>query len=145
MLLDGKPVRTPRKAPLVLPNAALAEAIAEEWRGQGERIDPETMPLTRLANSASTAWPAREAAVIDDISTMPAPISSATAPRGRRAWSSARRRHWEPILAWAKRDLGAPMRLAEGVMHVEQPQASLDGIKKHLANSTRGASPRSMS
>ena len=35
LLLDGKPVRTPGKAPFVLPNAALAQAIAEEWRGQG--------------------------------------------------------------------------------------------------------------
>ncbi len=51
-LLDGKPVRTPGKAPLVLPTLALAEAVADEWRAQGERIDPATMPLTKLANSA---------------------------------------------------------------------------------------------
>ena len=29
--LDGRPVRTPAKAPLVLPSAALAAAIAAEW------------------------------------------------------------------------------------------------------------------
>src|SRR2546422_11698663 len=51
VLLDGKSVRTPGKAAFLLPNAALAEAVAEEWRGQGARIDPATMPLTRLANS----------------------------------------------------------------------------------------------
>jgi hypothetical protein len=51
VLLDGKPVRTPGKAPFVVPNKALAEAIGDEWRGQGARIDPATMPLTRLANS----------------------------------------------------------------------------------------------
>ena len=49
--LDGKPVRTPGKAQLILPNAAAAEAVAAEWRAQGERVDPETMPLTKLANS----------------------------------------------------------------------------------------------
>src|SRR4051812_10208375 len=50
--LDGRRVKTPAKADLVLPSEAAAEAIAEEWRAQGEEIDPRTMPLTRLVNSA---------------------------------------------------------------------------------------------
>src|SRR4029078_23188 len=50
--LDGKKGRTPGKAPLGLPTRELAEAIAQEWREQGERIDPTTMPLTKLVNSA---------------------------------------------------------------------------------------------
>ena len=56
--LDGKTVRTPGKAELVLPTRALADAVAEEWRAQGERIDPATMPLTKLANSAIDGVPA---------------------------------------------------------------------------------------
>src|SRR5262249_20897014 len=46
ILLDGRPVRTPRKLQLVVPTRALAEAIAEEWAAQGERVDPSTMPLS---------------------------------------------------------------------------------------------------
>ena len=67
LLLDGKAVRTPGKALLLLRTCALAEAIAAEWRGQGERIDPSTMPLTRLANSAIDGVEGREAAVVGDI------------------------------------------------------------------------------
>ena len=67
LLLDGKPVRTPAKAQLLLPARALAEAVAEEWRAQGERIDPAAMPLTKLANSAIDGVAGREEAVIDDI------------------------------------------------------------------------------
>ena len=52
ILLDGRPVRTPGRVPLALPNARLAEAIAEEWNVQGERIDPRAMRLTGLANAA---------------------------------------------------------------------------------------------
>ena len=51
--LDGKPVRTPGRRPLALPTAALAEAVAAEWRAVGETIDPRTMPLTGLANAAT--------------------------------------------------------------------------------------------
>ena len=67
LLLDGKAVRTPGKAPFVLPSRPLAEAIAEEWRAQGERIDPSTMPLTRLANSVIDGVKGREQAVVGDI------------------------------------------------------------------------------
>ncbi|MBU6253489.1 MAG: ATPase, partial [Alphaproteobacteria bacterium] len=52
VLLDGRPVRTPARAPLLLPNAKLAEAVAAEWSAQGEEIRPQDMPLTGLANAA---------------------------------------------------------------------------------------------
>ena len=50
--LDDRPVRTPGRVPLALPTAALAEAVAGEWRAVGEMIDPRAMPLTGLANAA---------------------------------------------------------------------------------------------
>ncbi|MFX7792738.1 ATP12 family protein, partial [Acinetobacter baumannii] len=49
--LDDKPVRTPGRARLSLPNAALADAIADEWRAVGDTLDPRAMPLTGLANA----------------------------------------------------------------------------------------------
>jgi chaperone required for assembly of F1-ATPase len=58
LLLDNKPVRTPAKRELALPTRALAEAVATEWKAQGERIDPATMPLTRLANRWVSEHPA---------------------------------------------------------------------------------------
>ena len=92
LLLDGKPVRTPAKKQLVLPTRALADAVAAEWEAQKVRIDPVTMPLTRLANSAIDGVAGREADVRADIVSMPAAISSATARRARRNWSVVRRR-----------------------------------------------------
>lgn len=50
--LDGRPVRTPGRAALVLPTPALAHAVAAEWRAVGDTIDPRAMPLTGLANAA---------------------------------------------------------------------------------------------
>ncbi|HSC19794.1 MAG TPA: ATP12 family chaperone protein, partial [Rhizomicrobium sp.] len=55
VLLDGKGVKTPKRALLSLPNLPLAEAVAEEWQGQGETLDTQTMPLTRLAFAAIDA------------------------------------------------------------------------------------------
>jgi chaperone required for assembly of F1-ATPase len=50
--LDGRPVKTPAKAPLILPTEAMAQAVAAEWQAQGELIDPARMPFTGLANAA---------------------------------------------------------------------------------------------
>lgn len=132
LLLDGKPVRTPGKAPLIVPNKALAEEIAAEWEGQGERIDPETMPLTKLANSVIDGVEGREAAVIDDILGYAGSdllCYRAERPEGLVAMQTE---HWDPVLRWAKQDLGAPLKLSEGVMHVAQPQSSLDAIRARL-------------
>jgi chaperone required for assembly of F1-ATPase len=132
VLLDGRPVRTPAKAPFLLPNPALADVIAEEWRGQGARIDPATMPLTRLANSVIDGVKGNEAAVLDDILKYARSDLLCYRAEGPRGLVSLQTEHWDPILAWAKQELGAKMRLAEGVMHVEQPPTSLDAIKKRL-------------
>ena len=50
--LDGRPMRTPHRAPLIVVSAMLAEAIAAEWQAQGDTIDPRAMPMTGLANAA---------------------------------------------------------------------------------------------
>ena len=132
LLLDGRPVRTPGKAPLVLPNRALAETIAEEWRRQGERIDPEMMPLTRLANSVIDGVRGHEDAVIYDILGYAGSDLVCYRAEGPEQLVVLQAKHWEPIVAWATSDLEAPMVLAQGVMPVEQPQASLDAIKRRL-------------
>jgi chaperone required for assembly of F1-ATPase len=132
LLLDGKTVRTPGKALLALPARALADAVAEEWLAQRERIDPATMPLTKLANSAIDGVKGREQAVIDDIVKYAGSdlmCYRAKAPEGLVA---AQAKHWDPVLAWAKATLNAPLKLAEGVVHVTQPQASLERIRAEL-------------
>lgn len=132
LLLDGKKVRTPGKAPLVLPTRELAEAVASEWRGQGERIDPSTMPLTKLANSAIDGVKGREQAVVDDIVNYAGSdllCYRAKAPEGLVAAQGA---HWDKVLAFARDKLKAPLVLAEGVVHVEQPQGSLAKIRREI-------------
>ena len=133
LLLDGKPVRTPGKAPFVVPNKAVAEAIGDEWRGQGTRIDPATMPLTRLANSVIDGVKGHEEAVVGDILNYAGSDLLCYRAEGPKGLAVLQTKHWEPVVAWAKRDLGNPMRLAEGVMHVAQAPASLHAIRERLA------------
>jgi chaperone required for assembly of F1-ATPase len=133
LLLDGKPVRTPGKAHLLLPTLAIAEAVAEEWRAQQDLIDPATMPLTKLANSTIDGVVGREHAVIEDILAYAASDLLCYRADGPQGLIEAQLAQWDPVLDWAKSTLDAPLMLAEGIVHVAQPQASLDRLKESLA------------
>jgi chaperone required for assembly of F1-ATPase len=132
-LLDGKPIRTPGKAPLAVPNQALAEAIAAEWRAQGERIDPRTMPLTKLANSAIDGVEARGEAVIDDILAHARADLLCYRASGPEALRAAQAAQWDTVIAWAKEALHAPLTLTDGIVHVTQPESSIAALRERIA------------
>jgi len=130
--LDGKTVRTPGKATLAVPTRALAEAIAGEWRAQGGHIDPRTMPLTKLANTAIDGIEGRAAAVMDDIMAHARADLLCYRAGGPQGLVDAQAAHWDPVIAWAKDALDAPLALAEGVVHATQPEPSMAQIRKRL-------------
>ena len=125
ILLDGRPVKTPARRALAAPNSALAQALAAEWDAQRDVIDPARMPLTRLANT-----------IIDGVVEAPAPVAAeverylacdlvfyrAPAPAGLVARQAAA---WDPVLAWARDELGARFTLAEGIIFVAQSPDAL--------------------
>ncbi|MEM6306568.1 MAG: ATP12 family protein [Pseudomonadota bacterium] len=131
--LDGRSVKTPAKRPLVVPTLDLAQAIAHEWEAQEEKVDPLTMPFTRAANAA-----------LDKVTQQQAEVASLIADYGAsdllcyRAGQPAdlvrRQAHaWDPILDWAQDTLGVRMILAEGVMHVDQPDDSIHRLRAAVA------------
>jgi len=132
VLLDGRPVKTPGRRPLAVPLPAAAEILAAEWEAQRERIDPATMPMTRLVNTVIEAIADDPAPVRDDIGRY-----VETDLLFYRAGSPERlvqrqREGWDPILDWAKDSFGGRFVLAEGVMHVAQPPASVEAFRTWL-------------
>ena len=123
--LDGRGARTPGKRPLVAPTRAVAELIAAEWAGQGETIEPMSMPATRLANSAIDG-------VADALDATRAAIAAyadadlvcyrAEAPA---ALVALQAEAFDPALAWARDRLGARFVTTVGLAHVAQPEAAL--------------------
>lgn len=133
VLLDGKPARTPGRLPLALPSRELAEAVAGEWREQGETIDAATMPLTRLANSTIDGVIPRSAEVAGDAAryaTSDLICYRAEYPAGLVV---LQKRHWDPVLAWIARELGLQFRTGVGIGHVAQPEATLREVERIVA------------
>jgi chaperone required for assembly of F1-ATPase len=125
VVLDGKPVRTPARGVLAAPTRPLAEVIAAEWEGQRDVIDPARMPLTRLINSIIDGVSVSQGAVADEIAAYLGAdllFYRAEAPPGL---VQRQAQQWDPILGWARDALGARFVLAEGVMHVAQPDHAL--------------------
>lgn len=130
ILLDGRRVMTPAKSPLLLPNAALAEAVAAEWQAQDGEIDPATMPMTRRANAALDKVAVQHAEVADMLSeyaTSDLLCHRAAAPRELAAEQA---RAWDPLLDWLARRHRARLVVTEGVMPVSQPAESLQSLRK---------------
>jgi chaperone required for assembly of F1-ATPase len=128
--LDGRPVRTPGRKPLVAPSAALAEAIAAEWRAQGDRVDPHRMPQTRLASTALDLVPGRRPAVVDEIAAYAGTdllCYRADAPAELRTRQDAA---WQPLLDWAAERYGATLLVTAGVVPRPQPAAALAALRR---------------
>ena len=132
--LDGRPIRTPARALLILPTDRLAEAVAEEWRGQGDTVDPASMPFTGLANAA-----------IDHVAPNHEGFAAGVAKYGEsdllcyRAEGPAelvarQEAQWNPLLDWARSRYDVAFRVTQGIIPVDQPPETLERLATAVAS-----------
>lgn len=132
LALDGKTARTPARAPLVVPSEVLARAIAQEWAGQGEFIDPATMPLTKIANAAIDGVAREMEAVAAEIVKYAGSDLVCYRADGPDRLVARQSSAWDPVVAFARDDLGARFTLAEGVMYVEQSDEAIGAVGRAI-------------
>ena len=141
VLLDGRPARTPARRELKLPGEAAAAAVADEWNKLGEVVDPAEMPLTRIVNSSIDGVADQFDAVFDEVAGYAASdllvYRAAEPARLVEAQSAA----WDPVLDLFRSEHGARFILAQGVMHVAQPPATLSLIRQALAEAVGQGAP----
>ena len=130
--LDGRPIRSPAKNLMKLPTPKLAELVAAEWNAQQEHIDPMTMPVTRLVNTAIDGIALDPQAVKEDILRFAG--TDLLCYRADSPETLVRRQSeaWDPIVEWAHAALGARLMLAEGIVHLEQPREAIAALSAHL-------------
>lgn len=130
ILLDGAPIKTPARALLTLPTKALAEAVADEWREQGETLDPAAMPLTKIANTAIDLVPHKRGVVCGEVLRFGA--ADLLCYRADNAPDLAARQaaHWDPLLAWVAQTHAAALVPTTGITFVEQPAEARMALEK---------------
>jgi chaperone required for assembly of F1-ATPase len=134
--LDGRPVKTPSGATLIVPTSSLAHAVAAEWQAVGSHVEFGDMPLTRLAFAAVDRLAAKRDDVVaealryaeTDLLCYPSEYPEALQAREDAAWL--------PVLEWAHTELGLRFEQNLTLIHTPQPQGTLDRLGGMIAAMT---------
>lgn len=132
--LDGRTVRTPAKAELLVPTRALAEAIAAEWDEQETEIRSHLMPLTQLASTAIDRVRPRREGVITEIATYAETDLLCYRADSPTELVARQAQQWQPMLDWAEGQFDAALTVTEGVIPVAQPEGALRALKAAVAS-----------
>jgi chaperone required for assembly of F1-ATPase len=130
--LDGKPLRTPAKRPMIVPRAALADAIAAEWAAQDETIIPDAMGLTRLANTAIDRVADQFDAVLAETAKYAETDMLCYRAAQPQALAALQAQRWQGLLDWASLRFDAPLAVATGILPIAQPPESLLALARAL-------------
>ncbi|BDA44969.1 ATP synthase mitochondrial F1 complex assembly factor 2 [Coccomyxa sp. Obi] len=129
--LDGRPLRTPARLPLVMPNRALALAVAAEWQWQDNlKIRPFTMPLMSLAATAIDQ-PKDRSLVIDTLLTY-LHADAACCRDAPGLLSDRQALVYDPIIAWASKFLSAELSISDSIFGAQQPQRAVKAVQNYL-------------
>jgi chaperone required for assembly of F1-ATPase len=132
VVLDGKTVRTPMRGVLRLPNAGLAEAVSGEWESQGETIDPGSMPLTSIANTAIDRIAAARDDMVAGLLRYAETDMLCYRADGPADLVARQGTIWQAILDWAAVDLDATLQVTTGVVPVPQSDEAVAKLRNVL-------------
>ncbi len=130
--LDGKTIKTPVKNQLIVQTEPLALAIAEEWEEQKDHIDPESMLLTKLANTAIDRVDGREETIIQEIAAYISSDLLCYRSENPQELFKQQCEAWDPVLAMFDDQFEIKLETVSGIIHVTQPERSIDNAKEHL-------------
>jgi chaperone required for assembly of F1-ATPase len=131
--LDGRPVKTPARAGLILPTETLAEAVADEWRSVEGEIDPRAMPLTGLANAAIDRIAPDKRSFAEGLGRFAEADLACYRAEGPQALVARQAERWDALLGWARRRYDVDFATTSGLMHVAQPPATVERLAHAVA------------
>lgn len=134
VLLDGRPVRTPAKAPLLLPGEDLASEIAAEWNAQQEKIVPASMPFMSLAATGIDRVTPQRDAVIDQVIAYGGSDLVCYRAEDPHDLVVRQAKSWQPLLDWCRERFGAELIATAGIMPLTQSEESLAALRSGIAD-----------
>ena len=131
--LDGRPIRTQAGAPQVVPTRPLAEAMAEEWRRQGDEIDPKSFPMRDLADFAIDKVATGRAETIGKLVGYAETDTLCYRADPDEPLFRRQQDVWEPLVAGTEQRHGVRMERVSGILHRPQPAETIERLGETLA------------
>ena len=128
IMLDGRPLRTPKKNLLHLPGLPLGEAIAAEWNAVEGEVRPQALPLTGIANAGCDIVAADPAGFAERLARYAETDLLCYRADGPEALADLQARHWDPLIAWTDNRHGTRFQVTSGIIHIAQPAGTLQRI-----------------
>jgi chaperone required for assembly of F1-ATPase len=132
VFLDGRPIRTPAQNTLLLPSRQLAEAIRQEWKNQGEKIKPDSMPMMTLACSAIDLVPTQRKAIVDELlqfAQMDTLLYQVSSPE---TLAEKQARLWPPLVQWCEQRWDVTFSVAKDTLAITQSKRCLEQLRQTL-------------
>ena len=129
--VDGRVVKTPMRAPLVLPSEALAVAVAQEWDAQRTHIEPLFMPLTKFASTVLDRYPEVRDKVTNNLVKYLASDSLAFRNHNPGSLAALQHKKWDPVVEWVGQNHGVVLDVTDGLMP-SHPAQSAEALRKYL-------------
>ena len=130
--LDGRPVKTPLKRPLLVPSEALVAQIADEWRAVENKVDFHKMPYTRFAHAALDQAVDERVEIAAKIALYGETDLLCYRAETPQELADRQKAAWGPLLDWSARELAAPLRATAGIVHIPQPPESLQNLTRQV-------------
>lgn len=125
VMLDGRAPRSPGRQPLKLPTAALAEAVADEWRTQTTVIDLAIMPMSRLAYTVLDRSAEARIGMSEEVGRYAGSDLLCYLAEGPETLVAREQAAWDPWREWAAVELQLPLLCTAGITPLAQPPASV--------------------
>jgi len=134
--LDGRPVKTPLRTTLLVPNEALANEIVREWNAQEKTIEPDTMPLTQiLSTKIDRVSQQREAMSAEILKFLDTDLLCYRAPKDEPPGQAEKQvESWNPWLEWFEQHFGTKLKTTSDLVALNQPEEAHKAVKEMVEN-----------
>lgn len=133
--LDGREVKTPQGSAMRVPQRSLADAICQEWDGQKEEINPESMPMFKFTVTAIDRVTPQRGAIVQELANYGANDLLCYREDSDQRLSDHQHQSWQPYLDWMAETHAIRLNVFSGIMPGDQPQdmknAMLDLVDRH--------------
>ncbi len=133
VVLDGRPIKTPAKADMVLPSLTLAEALAAEWQAQDAEVDVRSLALTGLVWTAIDRVGPGRARVVEEVAAYAAHDLVCYRAEAPAELAARQQAVWQPLLDWAALSFDARLAVTAGVVPIAQPAEPLAALRAVVA------------